>query len=252
VAGIAERLADALDVRTSTFHVDIPSRRNGELSLDRRGMRSRFAMLLETNASNWAVRLGSSRCRPRSTLRSGPSCSPRHRLPGGLDFHLWCHSVVHWNFRAIPSTSSNAKGGVHRFKGMPSARTSPPRSVPRVGGGSGDVWDVLFAQPPRRAQRATRRCSLLGLQRWPAKIQRSFPCLVQPRCRSAPRLRKSLAAYRLAFGQPARGAAEYLGGGEPRRSSLNSPIGCESISRHPQPTATRSPAESIDEQELLR
>lgn len=43
-ASIAERMVDALDVRTASFRVDIPSRRSRRAALDERRMRSRFAV----------------------------------------------------------------------------------------------------------------------------------------------------------------------------------------------------------------
>jgi hypothetical protein len=35
----------------------------------------------------------------------------------GVDFHWWCHSVVHWNLPANPVDFEQREGRVHRFKG---------------------------------------------------------------------------------------------------------------------------------------
>ena len=35
----------------------------------------------------------------------------------GLDFHLWCHAVVHWNLPANPVDLEQREGRVHRYKG---------------------------------------------------------------------------------------------------------------------------------------
>jgi len=35
----------------------------------------------------------------------------------GLDFHTWCHAVVHWNLPANPVDLEQREGRVHRYKG---------------------------------------------------------------------------------------------------------------------------------------
>jgi ERCC4-related helicase len=35
----------------------------------------------------------------------------------GLDFHLYCHAVVHWNLPSNPVDLEQREGRVHRFKG---------------------------------------------------------------------------------------------------------------------------------------
>ena len=35
----------------------------------------------------------------------------------GIDFHWWCHSLVHWNLPANPADFEQREGRVHRFKG---------------------------------------------------------------------------------------------------------------------------------------
>ncbi len=35
----------------------------------------------------------------------------------GLDFHLYCHAVVHWNLPGNPVDLEQREGRVHRYKG---------------------------------------------------------------------------------------------------------------------------------------
>lgn len=35
----------------------------------------------------------------------------------GLDFHLYCHAVVHWNLPSNPVDMEQREGRVHRYKG---------------------------------------------------------------------------------------------------------------------------------------
>jgi hypothetical protein len=37
--------------------------------------------------------------------------------PEGVDFHWWCHSLIHWNLPANPVDFEQREGRVHRFKG---------------------------------------------------------------------------------------------------------------------------------------
>ncbi|MEX9821133.1 helicase-related protein [Providencia vermicola] len=35
----------------------------------------------------------------------------------GLDFHTWCHAVMHWNLPSNPVDLEQREGRVHRYKG---------------------------------------------------------------------------------------------------------------------------------------
>jgi len=43
----------------------------------------------------------------------------------GLDFHTYCHAVMHWNLPAIPSIWSSGKGGSIATKDMRCGATLP-------------------------------------------------------------------------------------------------------------------------------
>lgn len=124
----------------------------------------------------------------------------------GLDFHLYCHSVAHWNLPSNPVDLEQREGRVHRYKGHAIrkniAREHP--QVARVPLGQ-DPWSAMF-----EAARAERPATANDL--WPywiysvvngAHIERHVPML--PLSREVDRyarLRRCVALYRMVFGQP--------------------------------------------------
>ena len=126
----------------------------------------------------------------------------------GLDFHLWCHAVVHWNLPANPVDLEQREGRVHRYKGHAVRRNVASSigsaAISEAPSSPADPWDELFA----RAASNTEDSDGEMIPYWvfndgPARIERLVPTLPFSRdSMRLPRLRKSLAAYRLAFGQP--------------------------------------------------
>jgi superfamily II DNA/RNA helicase len=123
----------------------------------------------------------------------------------GLDFHLWSHAVVHWNLPSNPVDLEQREGRVHRYKGhvvrkniAETLASSPETTF------VGDIWDALFKLAAE--QRKSGESELVPYWIYPqgsAKIERHIPLLPFSREASElPRLKNSLAAYRLAFGQP--------------------------------------------------
>jgi hypothetical protein len=126
----------------------------------------------------------------------------------GLDFHLYCHSVTHWNLPSNPVDLEQREGRVHRYKGH-AIRKNLAVAYPRVAFADkeGDPWQALFAEGT--AHRAPGENDLVPnwiFTNGPARIERVAPVL--PFSRDAARLaalKRGLAAYRLAFGQSASG-----------------------------------------------
>lgn len=206
---IAESLANALEVRTSSFRVDIPRRQNHRIELEEHRMRSRFAVAFGNQSVDGG---GEARVESVSTSFNSPfwpfvltSTSVGQE---GLDFHLWCHAVVHWNLPSNPVDLEQREGRVHRFKGHAVRRniaaTLGPALVEEGFSLGEDPWDELFARAA--ATRGPDDDEMLPY--WvfhdgPAKVERHVPVLPFSRdATSLPRLRRTLAAYRLAFGQP--------------------------------------------------
>ena len=208
---IGYKVEEALDLRTSLFRVDIPRRApNGqEFVLDEHRLRTRFAVAFGNQTLDEG---GEARIEAVSRAFNSPfwpfvltSTSVGQE---GLDFHLWCHAVVHWNLPTNPVDLEQREGRVHRYKGHAVRRnlaaTLGPDLLANGAALIGDLWDELFDTAVQESEGADGAI----VPYWvfndgPAKIQRHVPVL--PFSRDAAvvsQLRKSLAVYRLAFGQP--------------------------------------------------
>ena len=125
----------------------------------------------------------------------------------GLDFHPWCHRVVHWDLPGNPVDLEQREGRVHRYKGH-----AVRRNVAAAHGqealadrSSGDdVWERVFALAGNAA-RARADSDLVP--HWIApgecRVQRNVPLLPYTKeVEAFERLKRQLAAYRVVFGQP--------------------------------------------------
>lgn len=207
---IAATVAEALEMQTSWFRVDVPSRSNDRMvKLEKHRMRTRFAVAFGIQILEDG---GAARVESVSNAFNSPfwpfvltSTSVGQE---GLDFHLWCHAVVHWNLPSNPVDLEQREGRVHRYKGHAVRRNIAATVGPAVvadGLASGhDLWDELF----ERAAEMRRGTDGEMVPFWvfhqgPAKIERHVPTLPFSRDLAVlATLRKTLAAYRLALGQP--------------------------------------------------
>ena len=225
--GIAAKIAEALELRTSSYRVDIPVRRRKgrkkrkgrKIAFDRHRMRTRFAVAF---ANQTLERGGEVRVESVSAAFNSPFwpfvLASTSIGQEGLDFHLWCHAVVHWNLPYNPVDLEQREGRVHRYKGHAVRRNIAdafgPTLVEAGLADGADPWNRLLDMAV--AERSDEHNEIVPywvFHRGPAKIERLVP--VMPFSREAaalPRLRKTLAAYRLAFGQPRQEElVEFLG-----------------------------------------
>jgi hypothetical protein len=123
----------------------------------------------------------------------------------GLDFHLYCHSVMHWNLPANPVDLEQREGRVHRYKGHAIRKNlASAYGEAAFTGADDDPWQAIFSEgEARRARSENDLVPSWIFTDGPARIERLVPTL--PLSRDEMRLealKRSLAAYRLAFGQP--------------------------------------------------
>ena len=125
----------------------------------------------------------------------------------GLDFHPWCHRLVHWNLPGNPVDLEQREGRIHRYKGH-----AVRRNVAAVHGEAAltswrpgdDLWALIF----QRADRTAREAGDSDLvPHWIAfgncRVERHVPLLPYAReVEAFGRLKRQLAAYRVVFGQP--------------------------------------------------
>lgn len=122
----------------------------------------------------------------------------------GLDFHPYCHVVVHWNLPNNPVDLEQREGRVHRFKGHAIRKNVARRHGSSALQGAGDPWVHAFAAAA--AGRLATDSDLVPYWIYPvengAVVERHV--LALPLSRELHRLealRNALAIYRLAFGQ---------------------------------------------------
>jgi Helicase conserved C-terminal domain len=126
----------------------------------------------------------------------------------GVDFHWWCHSLVHWNLPSNPVDFEQREGRVHRFKGHAVRKNvAQKHRSDAMYSSDPDPWNAAFeAARAARPEAVTERLGDL----WPwwvfpgdAKIQRWIPSLPFSKdIERDERLRRLRGMYRLAFGQP--------------------------------------------------
>jgi hypothetical protein len=204
---LAEAMHDAATLRAPTYAVRDYRREDGRTVSERVGMRGKFALRYgdehtedgrETrsrlvwqafNSPFWPFVL--------ATTSVGQE---------GLDFHLYSHAVVHWNLPANPVDLEQREGRVHRYKGHAVRKNLAKtyRAAAFENGGA-DPWAALFragedARPPEANDLVP---GWVFAPDGGARIERYVPSLPLSRERvRLSQLRRSVAAYRLVFGQP--------------------------------------------------
>ena len=130
----------------------------------------------------------------------------------GLDFHRYCHAVVHWNLPSNPVDLEQREGRVHRYHGhavrkniahtVGAAALEQARSVTESGGFV-NAWEVAYRLADEQFGDDGGLVPHWIFTEGRARIQRFLP--VPPLSRDAERLvelRRSLTVYRMVFGQP--------------------------------------------------
>ena len=122
----------------------------------------------------------------------------------GIDFHWWCHSIVHWNLPANPVDFEQREGRVDRYKGHAirknvAAAHRSAALAPEVT----DPWDAVFEAAAAEDHHGLGDLTPYWIYAGDAHLQRRIMTLPLSRDEERwARLQDSLALYRLAFGQP--------------------------------------------------
>ena len=174
--------------------------------------------------AHYALRFGDERAETGQTLTRAASVREAFNSPfwpfvlattsmgqEGLDFHCYCHAVVHWNLPSNPVDLEQREGRVHRYKGHAVRKNVAQRyglegtMLPGSDETVTDPWDLLFARA--RQDRAEGLDDLVPFWIYPvdngAQIERYVPAL--PLSTDSTRLDallRSLVVYRAAIGQP--------------------------------------------------
>lgn len=126
-----------------------------------------------------------------------------------MDFHLYCHSIYHWNLPSNPVDLEQREGRIHRYKGHVirknlACKYNISETIPAAAEIIGDPWRYLFEHAVKDRGDANDIVPfwICEAENGP-RVERHVPML--PLSRDHERfknLKKILAFYRLAFGQP--------------------------------------------------
>ena len=122
----------------------------------------------------------------------------------GIDFHWWCHSVVHWDLPGNPVDFEQREGRVDRYKGHAIRKNvaAAHRSA-ALAPGVEDPWTAVFEAAAADSVPDLGGLSPYWIYPGDAKLHRRIMALTLSRDENRwARLQESLALYRLAFGQP--------------------------------------------------
>ena len=125
----------------------------------------------------------------------------------GLDFHYWCHRLIHWNLPGNPVDLEQREGRIHRYKGHAVRRNvaaSHALDAFASWRAGDDIWTLMF-ELANKAARAADASDLVPHWIAPGKrrVERHVPQLpYTTEIEAFDRLKRQLAAYRVVFGQP--------------------------------------------------
>lgn len=206
ILAVAKRLQEVLHLRTASFGVTKveANSRAGEIAMKSQRMRVRFAMRFGNEKDEEGAETRAEQVQDAFNSPFWPFVLVTTSVgQEGLDFHSYCHAVVHWNLPANPVDLEQREGRVNRYKNHAIRKNVASQySSGAMYAERGDVWQSMF----EAASKASGKNQLVPYWIFPIKdgavIERHVPAL--PLSRDVDRLedlRQSLAVYRLVFGQ---------------------------------------------------
>lgn len=209
-AGLARAVHEALSLRTATVDVDdLKATAAGRVRRRQFRMRSRVAVRfgdVKDDQGKTLARSGGVRQAFNSPFRPFVLASTSVGQEG-LDFHPYCHAVYHWNLPSNPVDLEQREGRVHRYKGHAVRRNLAATyglAALRESTGWLDPWEALFARAAAdRPAGASELVPYWLFEPGGFAVERRVPLIPLSReVAQFRRLKRMLAVYRLAFGQP--------------------------------------------------
>jgi hypothetical protein len=204
---VAKGMYAALAIRAPGYGYDAISATDGAITIKSQRMRSRFALRFGVNATDeeGAVeRAGQVRTAFNSPFWPFVLVTTSVGQEG-LDFHQYCHAIVHWNLPANPVDFEQREGRVHRYKGHAVRRNvAHAHRREALASRTRDPWAILF-EAAARSSKARGKHDIVPywIYEGAHHIERYVPMLPMSReIDQLERLKKSPAVYRLVFGQP--------------------------------------------------
>ena len=209
MAGIAECIQSVLSLRTAQIRIDEIKMSGEGFVVDDFNTRCRFALRfgdIRDDNNQALVRADSVRDAFNSPFRPFVLASTSIGQEG-LDFHTWCHAVIHWNLPSNPVDLEQREGRVHRYKGHAVRKNVAERYGLQALSGThedGDPWKTLFQIAAQ--DKSNGHSDLIPywiFEGGSARVERRIPLLPYSKeVGKLKRLKQGLALYRMVFGQP--------------------------------------------------
>lgn len=203
---ISYAIGEAITLRTASLDVE-KIEASSEIFCEKHKMRTNFALRLadERNDEN-EVLTRASQVRKAFNSPFWPFVLITTSVgQEGLDFHPYCHAIIHWNLPANPVDLEQREGRIHRYKGHAIRKNLAKKyGLSVLSLDDDDPWEALFHAGIR--DRPDNSGDLIPFWIYPledgAKIERYVPALPVSRDQlHLAELHKSLAIYRMVFGQ---------------------------------------------------
>lgn len=215
---LSEFISDILSVRTATSDIEdystfIDNIRNGRANLKsiKKSMRSHYAVDFGTQKVNTAKGAGRQiniRQAFNSPFRPFVLASTSIGQEG-LDFHLYCKKIFHWNLPSNPIDFEQREGRINRFQGLVIRLNLASKYKDKIAYNdeSNNAWKELFKHAEKEKEQAKFSCDLVPFWHTETlndiKIERFVPLYPFSSDKvKFSNLIKILTFYRLTFGQP--------------------------------------------------
>ena len=207
--GLGEHIEKVVSIRTPSLYLDEIKIKNNKVGeTKKRSMRCRFAMRfgkgvnqIGQEVSNITEVRNAFNSPFRPFILASTSIGQE-----GLDFHQYCHSIYHWNLPPNPVDLEQREGRIFRYKGHAIRKNIATRYKKKLLSNhfKSNLWDELFnIALKERESEANDLIPFWIFDQGKAKIQRHIPAMPMSREKNQKiALSRSLAVYRLVFGQP--------------------------------------------------
>lgn len=204
---LADVMVESLSTRAATNVVEQVSVTRGAIELSEGRMSSHFAARYGRAQSDdkAAVRESTVRVAFNSPFRPFVLASTSVGQEG-LDFHTYCHAIVHWNLPGNPVDLEQREGRVHRYKGHAVRKNvAAEHGASLLGSVVADPWTMVFDAAAQERSSDSSDITPYWVYTRPngAAIERYVPAL--PLSREEQhyrRLQRTVGAYRMVIGQP--------------------------------------------------
>lgn len=208
VLEVAGRMAEAAAIKTSRVQANTLRARRGSVHLGTMRLRTSFALRygkVVGDKDTAIAREGAVREAFNSPYRPFVLASTSIGQEG-LDFHPWCHAIVHWNLPGNPVDLEQREGRVHRYEGHAVRRNVAAAygeaAVAEWGVGE-DLWAVMFGMAADGRGEGESDLRPWWIFEGACSVERRVPLMEHSKeVERLRQLKRELVAYRLAFGQP--------------------------------------------------